>query len=248
MPVERRPKVTHVVATVVLVHGAWHGAWCWEKVVGLLDDAEIPSVALDLPGHGASTEPLTDLAGDAAALRQVLDPLDAAVVCGHSFGGAVVSEGAADHPAVHHLVFLAAFPVAPGESVMDAAAAEVSRDADASELGSAMHFEDDGTVTVDPERALPALFADCAADDAAKAVARLGPQAIAELRGTATRAAWKDIPSTYVVCTEDRAVAPALQRVLAQRCTHTIEWPTSHSPFLSRPELVADLLTALATR
>jgi pimeloyl-ACP methyl ester carboxylesterase len=244
---EWRHKVTRVVATVVLVHGAWHGAWCWEKVVGLLDDAQVPSIALDLPGHGASVEPLTDLGGDAAALRNVLDQLDAAVVCGHSFGGAVVSEGA-DHPAARHLVFLAAFPIAPGESVMDAAAAEVARDAGASELGTAMHFADDGTVTVDPELALPALFADCAADDAAKAVARLGPQAVAELRGTATRAAWKNVPSTYVVCTEDRAISPALQRVLAQRCTHTIEWPTSHSPFLSRPELVADLLTALATR
>jgi hypothetical protein len=72
-------------------------------------------------------------------------------------------------------------------------------------------------------------------------------QHMAELAGVATHGAWQRLPSTYVVCTEDQAVAPALQRALATRCTRTIEWPTSHSPFLSRPELVADLLTELAT-
>ena len=69
---------------------------------------------------------------------------------------------------------------------------------------------------------------------------------MAELQGVVTKAAWHDVPSTYVVCTEDRAVGVGLQRVLAQRCTRSIEWPTSHSPFLSRPELVADLLIDLA--
>jgi pimeloyl-ACP methyl ester carboxylesterase len=235
-----------VSATVVLVHGAWHGAWCWERVVALLDDAGVPSVALDLPGHGDCTKPLTDLAGDATALRQVLDTLDAAVVCGHSYGGAVVTEGAAGHPSVRHLVYLASFPLEPGESATRAAPNTSSRADDASELADALRAHDDGTVTLDPHRAVSGLYADCAPDDAARAVARLGPQAMAELRGVATRAAWHDLPSTYVVCTQDRAVGPGLQRVLARRCTRTIEWPTSHSPFLSRPDLVADLLVELA--
>jgi pimeloyl-ACP methyl ester carboxylesterase len=237
-----------VGATVVLVHGAWHGAWCWEPVLDLLDDAGVPSLALDLPGHGDSAEPLSDLAGDAASLRAALDTLDAAVVCGHSFGGTVVSQGAAGHPAVRHLVFLTAFPLLPGESAMNAAAGEVEPDAGTSELSDALRSADNGMLTLDPERAIPALYADCAEDVAAKAAARLGLQAMAELRGVATTAAWQDTPSTYIVCTEDRAVTPALQRALAKRCTHTIEWPTSHSPFLSRPELVADLLAGLATR
>lgn len=212
----------------------------------LLDRAGIPSIAFDLPGHGDSSAPLTDLAGDAAALRAVLDTVDDAVVCGHSFGGAVVSEGAAGHPAARHLVFLAAFPLAPGESLAHAAVDDATREDGASELVNAMRSHEDGTFTLDPEQAIRGLYADCEPDDAAKAVARLGPQAIAELRSVATRAAWHDIPSTYVICTRDRAVGPGLQRVLARRCTRTIEWPTSHSPFLSRPELVADLLIELA--
>jgi pimeloyl-ACP methyl ester carboxylesterase len=236
-----------VVATVVLVHGAWHGAWCWEQVVPLLDDAGVPSTAVDLPGHGASTEPLTDLQGDAAALRRVLDGLDNAVVCGHSYGGAVISEGADAHPAVRHLVYLAAFPLRPGEGLTNAAADEVAPDDGRSDLGPAFQFHDD-TVTLDPALAIPALFADCADDDAAKAAARLGPEKRFDIGNVATRAAWQQTPSTYVVCTEDRAVSPALQRALARRCTESIEWPTSHSPFLSRPELVAELLVGRATR
>jgi pimeloyl-ACP methyl ester carboxylesterase len=236
-----------VAVTVVLVHGAWHGAWCWEPVIDLLDDAEIRSIALDLPGHGADTAPLSDLAGDAAALRHVLDGLDQAVVCGHSYGGAVVSEGAAEHPAVRHLLFIAAFPIAPGESVMDAAAAEVDADAPPSELAGALRFDDEGRSVLDPNLAVSALFADCDSDVAAKAAARLGAQAVDELRGVATRAAWQTIPSTYAVCVDDRAVPAALQRVLARRCTNVVEWPTSHSPFLSRPELVAKQLIELAT-
>jgi pimeloyl-ACP methyl ester carboxylesterase len=236
-----------VAATVVLVHGAWHGAWCWEKVVALLDDAGVRSIAVDLPGHGANREPLSDLSGDAAALRGVLDGIDRAVVCGHSYGGAVVSEGAAEHPAVEHLVFLTAFPLAPGESLTSAAAGAVAPDDGRSDLGPAMRFHDDA-MTLDPELAVTALYADCPDGDAVDAAARLGPEKRFDQGNVATRAAWQLTPSTYVVCTEDRAVTPALQRALARRCTTSVEWPTSHSPFLSRPELVADLLVELATR
>jgi pimeloyl-ACP methyl ester carboxylesterase len=57
--------------------------------------------------------------------------------------------------------------------------------------------------------------------------------------------AWRERPSTYVVCTDDRAVPEALQRVMAKRCTYTVDLPTSHSPFLATPDRVADLLVDL---
>jgi pimeloyl-ACP methyl ester carboxylesterase len=234
-------------ATLVLVHGAWHGAWCWDRIVPRLEAAGIPTIAFDLPGHGASREPLGDLADDAAALRAVLDGIDGpAVVCGHSYGGAVVAEGAAGHPAVAHLVFLTAFPLDVGESCMNAAAGMLPEGAGATKLGSALQLHEDDTITVDPEAASAALYNECSADDAAWAAGQLGSQTKAELAGVATRAAWRETPSTYVVCTRDEAVAVALQRALAARCSRVVELDADHSPFLSRTDEVVELLTRAA--
>ena len=94
---------------VVLVHGAWHGAWCFAALQAELDSRGIPSLAVDLPGHGASTAPLGDLHGDAAALTEVLRTVRGPVVLvGHSYGGAVISQAAIPSNVVH-LVYLAAF-------------------------------------------------------------------------------------------------------------------------------------------
>src|SRR5687767_5236401 len=93
---------------VVLVHGAWHGPWCWDKVVALLDEEGVPSVAVELP--------FTSFADDVAATRGVIQAVDGPVVlCGHSYGGAVITE-AGHHPAVEHLVYLTAFALEEGES------------------------------------------------------------------------------------------------------------------------------------
>jgi pimeloyl-ACP methyl ester carboxylesterase len=234
-------------ATVVLVHGACHGAWCWDKVVAGLTDRGVPSVAIDLPGHGADREPLGDLAADAAALRACLDGIDRSVVCGHSFGGAVITEGAAGHPGVQHLVYVTAFALAPGESTIAAAPGDGASDTP-TKLGDAVRFEEDGTMRFEGPAAVDALYHDCSAADVEFALARLGPESVAALGGVATRAAWQDVPSTYVVCTEDRGIAPELQRRMAARAAETVEWPTSHSPFLSRPDLVVDLLARIAER
>jgi hypothetical protein len=81
--------------------------------------------------------------------------------------------------------------------------------------------------------------------DTARAVAPLRPQAPGHGRGIPERTAWRTVASTYVICTQDRAVDTALQQRLATRCTTTLTWATSHSPFISRPDLVVDLLTDL---
>jgi pimeloyl-ACP methyl ester carboxylesterase len=235
-----------VASTVVLVHGAWHGAWCWDKVVELLDARDVASVAIDLPGHGTNPEPLTDLRGDAAALSRLLDALGTdAVVCGHSYGGAVITEGAA-RPNVRHLVYLTAFQLQPGESCMNAAEGKLAPGEGTSKLAQALQSHEDGTFTIDPGLGAHAFYNDCSKEDIEFALPRLCPQLKASLAQAATRAAWHDIPSTYAVCTNDLGVAPALQRALASRADAIVEWPTSHSPFFSRPELVADVLAGLA--
>jgi len=235
-----------VAVTVVLVHGAWHGAWCWDHVAEQLRARHIPVVAIDLPGHGTSTAPLGDLTVDAAALRDVLDGLDDAVVCGHSYGGAVVSEGAADHPAVRHLVFVAAIVLDAGESCV--ASVTAVEPVDASALAAGMLANEDGTVVLDPRAARDVLYHDCAPDDVERALRLLGPQRMDSLQTPATRAAWRATPSTYALCTADRAIPPGLQRGFAARTSDVVEWPTSHSPFFSRPALVTELLTRCAVK
>ena len=234
---------------VVLVHGAWHGAWAWERVLPLLTAAEIPSTAVDLPGHGRDGGPLGDLHTDAARVRETLDQVDDGVILvGHSYGGAVITEAGA-HSRVEHLVYIAAFALDHGESCVSAASAEgadrISHEGRPS-LGDGFNAGPDGLITLDPTTAAACFYNDCDPDAVDWALARLGPQPLATLEGTPEEIAWRSKPSTYAVCGDDLAVHPDLQRILARRCGSVVEWPTDHSPFLCRPDLVAGLLAGLA--
>jgi pimeloyl-ACP methyl ester carboxylesterase len=238
---------TEETATVVLIHGAWHGAWCWDRVVPLLEGADIPTIAVDLPGHGASTEPLGDLYTHTAFVRALLEEIDGPIVlCGHSYGGAVISEAAAGVDSVRHLVYLCAIVPDVGENLGTVMADTVTPEQGRSELGSVMHVHDEGTMTLDVEASVPVFYADCSGDDVESARKHLGAHSSAGFGQPLRAAAWRDIPSTYVLCTEDRAINPEFQRALTSRTTTFVEWPTSHSPFFSRPDLVADLLVGLA--
>lgn len=241
-------------ARVVLVHGAWHGAWCWDAVVEGLRAEGVTVDAVDLPGHGDDTRPLTDLHGDAARVTAALDALatvedDPVVLVGHSYGGAVVTE-AGLHPTVAHLVYLAAFNLDEGESVM-AALPEDARAAAIDHSGmpdpaALLAFADDGSTTVTGAGAATLFYNACPPDVAGAAAARLTPQPMANLGQSPTRVAWRERPSTYVVCARDQAVHPDVQRLLAERADHVVEWDTDHSPFLGRPDLVVALLADLA--
>jgi pimeloyl-ACP methyl ester carboxylesterase len=233
--------------TAVFVHGAWHGAWCWAPVLERLAAAGVPAVAIDLPGHGEDPRPLTDVVGDTAHVRSVLDGIDGPVVLvGHSYGGVVIT-GAGVHPKVRHLVYLAALLLDEGETAMAAASAEAgAAQLDHSgrpDLFAGLRFADDGTTsTVDPGAATALFFHACTPEVAADAIAHLGPQPMANPGEPATAVAWRECPSTYVVCEEDGAIHPGLQELLARRAESIVRWPTSHSPFLSQPDLVADLV------
>jgi pimeloyl-ACP methyl ester carboxylesterase len=239
------------MAGVVLVHGAWHGAWCWERVVVGLGDRGIEVLAPDLPGHGDASVPMTDLHGDASSVRGLLDGLDGPVVLvGHSYGGAVITE-AGDHPSVEQLVFIAALALGPGESCVSAAAKEseaagISWD-DRPNLADGFLTTPGGMTSLEPSVAAACLYNDCDDGTIAWAIDRLGSHPLHNLQQEAHEIAWHTKPSTYVVCADDAAVHPDLQRLLATRCSETVEWPAGHSPFLSQPELVTTFLADLAT-
>lgn len=217
------------MSAVLLVHGAWHGAWCWEPLMERLPGA----VAIDLPSVWAGG----DFAADVAAVRDALDGMEAPVtLVGHSYGGAVISE-AGTHPNVGHLVFLTAFALDAGETVMANGAPATPPTV----LSNALVI--DGTDSrVDPEGARSAFYGDCADQP----VDRLRPMSLAAFGTPVTAPAWKTVPSTYVVCSRDEALHPDLQRFLATRCTHAVELAASHSPMLSMPDRVAEIVIAAA--
>lgn len=234
--------------TIVLVHGSWAGAWCFDRVIELLAERGLASIAPDLPGHGDNSLPVAGLHENAHAVRRLLDGLSAPVVLlGHSSGGTVITEAAADHPTVSHLVYLCAFMPDIGESLMTLNAS--ISDPDVLLIpGESLILRPDGTSVIDPSAALELFYGDCEPEDAELAATRLGPDHLDVATEAPTAAAWHQTPSTYVICTQDRALSPQLQRRLAERATASVQWPTSHSPYLSRPDLLAELLTDIAAR
>ena len=235
-------------ATVVLVHGAWHGAWCFDRVMPLLKEAGVPAMAVDLPGHGKDPGPFADLHGDAARVRAVLDEIAGDVVLlGHSYGGAVITE-AGVHPAVKHLVYLCALLLDQDESCGSAAidqSASLSYEGRPN-IAEGLSIHPDGTSTLDPVTAGACLYNDCDPATVAWALSNLGPHPMENFGQMPSGVAWRDRPSTYVVCSEDQVVHPGLQAILARRCTQSYVWPTSHSPFASEPARLGSLLVALA--
>lgn len=220
------------MGNIVLVHGAWGGGWCWDAMTPDLRDQ----------GHEVRTPDLHrgTLDADTAAVQDVVDELGGpAVVAGWSYGGQVIT--GLRLPEGSRLVYIGALMPDDGETAMGTLQA-----APPTGLAAVMQFSEDGAIcTLDPDDpgVGEALWADAATDLAAAAAQRLCPQATAPLGAAPGRVAWKDTPSTYVVCTQDNAVHPDLQRRLATtRATETLEWDCSHAPMLSRPaELVAVL-------
>lgn len=95
------------MSTYVLVHGAWHGAWCWKYVIPILENEGHNVIALDLPGHGEDKTPIPEITFDAYAKRvcKILDEQSEPVVLvGHSMGGAVISQVAEYLPSKNHKI------------------------------------------------------------------------------------------------------------------------------------------------
>jgi pimeloyl-ACP methyl ester carboxylesterase len=234
---------------ILLVHGAWHGAWCWAALQAELDRLGVASWAIDLPGHGLSTEPLGDLHTDADAVVAALGSIgrDGVVLVGHSYGGGVITEAGtralAEGLPIAHLVYLTAFAPDDDESVFGAFAALPPEDTPL----TALMKRDDGTFGIaSAGGAADVFYGRCSPEQAASAFARLSRQSAASLGQPVTGNPRGQLPSTYVVCTEDRAIHPNHQRIMAGRCDGVRELPADHSPFMSMPAETAALLAGIA--
>ncbi len=233
------------LATVVLVHGAGHGPWCWERVVAALEPRGVPTVLVDRrraprEDGAADRRVIGDLHENARLVRAALDATPGSLVLvGHSAGGPIITEAAAGHPRVRRLVYLCASM--PAEDGVDPT---LHRDP---AYQAALRPQPDGTTTVEPDDARRAFYSDCSEEDAAWAIERLAPQERPpEARQRPAGVAWREIPATFVVCGRDRTIRPDAQRENSRDAAEVVEWPVGHSPFLNRPELVAELLERLA--
>jgi len=231
---------------VIFVHGAlvFDGAWWWHRMVEALAAHGLNSRAVELPSCVAppvgDVETLGDMYDDADAVRAAIEEENEPVMLvGHSYGGMVITDAAAGHEKVEHLVYL--------DSVMPGRGETLSSFGGSREPGPWMDPRpEDGTMGLKAEFAPEAFMQDCDEEAVAGALKRLTRQPLAVF-GQAPRAvAWHELPSTYIVCAEDRATPPEVQRGHARRAGKVVELPSGHHPMLSRPELLAKVLAEAA--
>jgi pimeloyl-ACP methyl ester carboxylesterase len=231
---------------LIFVHGALvrDGRWWWQPTADLLADRTgIRSRALALPsgGEGGAENVSGGLAADADALRRALDEVDAAIVVGHSYGGTVIAE-AGQHPAVAHLLYESSYLPEIGQSQ----GAIMSGESDPASIGD----NGDGTLSLSGYDA--ASFGSRFLQDADQATQlngweRVTAQAASAFMTPTSAAGWQGVDSTYIVCGQDRSTSLELQRFHAARATRSVELPTGHHPFISRPDLVAEQVQALVS-
>jgi pimeloyl-ACP methyl ester carboxylesterase len=239
-----------MMSTFVLVHGAWHGRWAWEKVVPLLEEAGHKVEAPDLRGHGDDKTPVPEVSLQSYADRvsEVLDgQSEPVILVGHSMGGIVISEVAERHPEkVRLLVYLAAFLLPNGKTLLETA----QTDDETLVLQNVEVDEDKGIVTIREDAAREVFYGDCSEEDVERAKERLQPQALAPF-ATPVGVGEENfgrVKRTYIECLQDRAIGPATQKRMYTElpCEKVISMETSHSPFLSVPEKLVSHLVSLA--
>jgi len=239
------------MARIVLVHGAWGGAWMWEKVVGPLEAAGHTVETLDLPGAGNDRTPLEEINLDLYAER-ICDVLgespQQAVLVGHSMGGMAVTQAASRCPGrVASLIYIAAF--LPGEGQSLVGLTELPE-------GKGDHVQKTMVVSGEPplaelseEDSIIAFYNLAAADVARWAARTQRPQpAIPMLEGAKLSEGYENIPRSYIHTTRDQANMPALQRRMMKErgVSPVIELETDHTPHLSAPEQLVSAIDQLA--
>lgn len=232
----------------LLIHGAWHGAWCWQPLIAELGKAGHQARAIDLPGMGEDRTPLAEVTLQGCTeriVRELRSYRSPPILVGHSMGGLFITTAADAVPAlVRCTVYLCAFLPQDGESLISLA----SRPEGATTALHQQTAADGLCTTVEPENARVAFYGRCPESQARTASLRLTPQPLqpvlepvklAHADGSSSRA--------YIECTEDRAITIALQRLMASRAKGIRRYSlaTDHSPFLSLPQELTQVLAEI---
>jgi pimeloyl-ACP methyl ester carboxylesterase len=239
------------LSTFVLVHGGWHGAWCWDKVGPLLEQGGHEVVRFDLPGHGEDPTAAAEVTLEGYTDR-VVEALDRAaepvVLVGHSLGGVAISQAAERRPGkIETLVYLCALLLPSGKSAIEAS----QEDSDAVILQSAEVEEARGRIILAEEGMRGALYHDCPEEDFERARRLISPQPLAPLVTpveVTEGGNFGSVRRTYVHTTQDRAISPAAQERMYTElaCEKVVSMATGHLPFFAAPEELVGHLDSLA--
>ena len=241
--------------TYLLVHGAWHGAWCWNKVMPLMITKGYKVIAIDLPSHGSDTTNANSVtfADYVKKVTETANKVDGEVVLvGHSMGGTVISQAAEvlGTTKVYKLIYLDAFLPKNGESVSSLAKmieSSLPKDTNRLTVGNGLIVSEDRKSSIfKPEVADILFYHDCNQLDKEFAHKNMNRQSFAPLATpvNVSDSIYGAIPKYYILCTEskdlDKSILPT--RV---KCEKVIKLKSSHSPFFSKPRQLVKLLTQI---
>jgi pimeloyl-ACP methyl ester carboxylesterase len=235
--------------TFILVHGSWHSAWNWHKVVPLLENAGHKAIAIDLPGMGRDKTPIPEVKMKTTVQKicALIDSIPGKIILvGHSKNGIMISQAAEYRPdKIEKLVYLAAYLIPNGKTQREYSI----QDTEGWLKPYVTQYPETNSHTLQPEIYREGLYHDC--DDSITELAKvllshepvesgITPLELSEEN-------FGRVPRVYIECTEDRAVTPFIQRKMYTEtpCEKVYRLETSHSPFFSKPkELVEILLDA----
>lgn len=226
--------------TLLLVHGSWHGPWCWEQLVPELDKLDLRSATVALPSVGRDPRALGSMLDDANAIDAAVKSIEGdVIVVAHSYGGVPATQAKYDDR-VRHIVYIGAFMPDFGQSLVSLLPP--------GPLPPFVIANEDGSTAVNPDLVYQSFYPDVPTEIAVRATERLALHHIGAVTAPVTRCAWREIESSYVLLTDDQPCPTAVQRQLVHQAKQHYEMSGGHFPFMSRPAEVASLLRRVVER
>lgn len=236
--------------TFILIHGSWHSAWNWHRVVPLIEQAGHKAIAIDLPGMGRDKTPIQEVKLNTTVEKicQLIDHQeDKVILVGHSKNGIMISQAAEHRPdKIEKLVYLAAYLIPDGKTQREYSL----QDTDGVLKPYVTPFPELHAHTLQTSIYKEGLYHDC--DDYITELAKLllshepVESGITPLHLTAEN--YGTVPRYYIECLQDRAVTPFIQNKMYTEtpCRKVYSMDTSHSPFFSKPGELTGILLDIA--